>query len=175
MAVAVGVSLLVASCTGGAHPTNPYAVPSKITPAYVQRVLNALEGVNARATRLIVENHRLVPEAQEILKAIDAPNEYPLQEKIWNNDIQGGLANYRTNPGVVRDRLLHVISAGPGCIYAAIVRDYREVDINPPQTHTSYIGLKRTLHNTGIIVNPTPWSIAFLGYTTTGAQPPDPC
>lgn len=173
MAVAVAVSLLVASC-GGSHSTDPYAVPSRITPAYVQRVLNALEGVNGRATRLIVQNHRLVPQAVEILRAIDSNEEYPAQHEIWVNDIRSGLSNYLDPPGSVQDTLHRVLAANDKCIYASIVRDYSKVDIVPPTVHTTYIGLQRRASRNAAI-NPTPWRISFLGYSATGSIPPNPC
>lgn len=172
VAVAVAVSLLVVSC-GGSHTADPYAVPSKITPRYVQRVLNALEGVNGRATRLIVRNHRLVPQAVEILRSIDSNKEYPTQHKIWESDINSGLANYLDPPGSVRDTLHRVLTANKACIYASIVRDYSQVDVVPPKTHLTYIGLRRSSSKTRI--NPTPWKISFLGFSITGYVPPNPC
>jgi hypothetical protein len=174
MAVAVGVSLLVASCTGGAHPTNPYAVPSKITPAYVQRVLNALEGVNARATRLIVENHRLVPEAIKVLRSTSTIPEYNLQTRIWSAQLSSGLSNYRPDPGPVIDHLVSLIYGTKSCLFASLKRDYSKVQKVPQSSPLTYISLLRQAARLNS-PNPTPWRISFFGYTVSGQAPQDPC
>lgn len=174
MAVAVAVSLMMASCAGS-HTTDPYAIPSRITPAYVQRVLNALEGVNGRATRLIVENRRLVPKAAEILRSTSTSSEYELQRRIWSTQISSHLSDYLADPGPVNDRLIRLIYARDRCVFASIKRDYSKVQKVPQISPVTYISLvtRPSFRRAGS--NPTPWLVAFLGYTTSGQAPSDPC
>ena len=173
-AVTAAVSLLVASC-GGSHTTDPYAVPSKITPAYVQRVLNALEGVNGRATRLIVENRRLVPEAAEILRSTNTKTQYQLQRRIWSIQISSGLPNYLPTPGPVIDHMSSLISATKSCVFAAIDRDYSKLELDPQPSPLTYVSLTNKPSTTSLSPNPTPWVFSFLGYTLTGQVPKNPC
>src|SRR5581483_2350776 len=44
-------------------PADPYAIPATIDAAYLNRVFLALEHIDGDATRLIVANKKLVPEA----------------------------------------------------------------------------------------------------------------
>ncbi len=46
---------------------DPYAIPSPITAAYVQRVLDAIEAINAETAGIVVQQRALVPEAARLL------------------------------------------------------------------------------------------------------------
>lgn len=190
--VLVALALAAASCTGNRParspkatvpkaagtpaPAGPYAVPKVITKPYVQKVLDALEVVNAQATDLIVANKTLVPEAANRLRSINTSDEFSQQTAIWLTQLRNGLSNYRIPPGPVSDRVLTIGPSTSRCVFAMINRDYSGLEVHPPPAHNSYVVLRLsqpTDSSSGM--NPTPWVISFLGYQSNGTPPPNPC
>lgn len=182
----LGTALLgLASCAGSSPPSTgatvptailgePYAVPAVITKAYLQRVLNAMEVVNARAASLIIAHKALVPEAVAALGTIDTPPELQIQKTGWQQDLRGGLANALPNPGTVHDKVTAILATTPSCVFLSAIRDFSQVDRRPP-TYTSYFALSQRPGDSTSGLNPTPWVISFLGGTASGAPPPDQC
>lgn len=189
--VPVAVAVLVASCGGSPNAqapqatvpsaatsvsTDPYAVPAKITPAYVQRVLDQLEHVAGTATDEIVSHKTLDSTAALDLRAIYADAEFNSQTTSWVDQINAGLRNYLPNPGAIRDTVVGLISASSSCVFVSARRDFSDVAVSVPPQHLSYIALSR-LHpvNDPKHINPTGWVIYEAGYNSSGLQPDDPC
>ncbi|MGH9128737.1 MAG: hypothetical protein ACRDY2_07170 [Acidimicrobiales bacterium] len=157
----------------GAPPPNPYAVPAVITKAYVQRVLNALEAVNAQATQLIVAHRSLVPAARTDLSAIDTAPEVAIQTKLWRNDLNAGLPNLLPKPGLIKDTVTGLLAASSSCVFVSATSDTSTVE-RVPSTQPVYFALvSRPQGGSGS--NPTPWLISFLGGTANGTAPPNQC
>ncbi len=183
MLVAVGTAACGSTAPnypGATVPTaivgEPYAVPAVITKPYVQKVLNALEAVNAQAARLIIARKSLVPAAIVDLESVDTPAELQAQEAVLRQESSAGFANFRSNPGLVHDSVTKILFSSPTCVYLAATRDYSQVEVHPPPLHTSYFALdERIASNQPDQPNPTPWVIAFLGYNSNGTVPRNPC
>lgn len=171
-AVAVAVSLLVASC-GGSHSADAYAVPSKITPAYVQRVLNALEGVEARAADLIVAAKRITPSAEALIGAVTTAGEKQRELTEWRDQLSNDLGDVRNDPGAVDDHISSLVSSNESCIFVATRRDFSKVTVTTVQPHTTYFVLRTEARPSAN--NPTPWQIDVVGYNSKGLAPADPC
>ncbi|HZT67126.1 MAG TPA: hypothetical protein VFA11_15160 [Acidimicrobiales bacterium] len=151
-------------------------MPAKITPAYVQRVLNALETVNGESLRLILSQHAFPAGAAVLLRAINTPDEFQRQTGLWGQEIAQGLKNYKANPGVVHDQLARELSANPQCIFTQVNRDFSAVAVTSPPPHITFIELRsKDPSQDPEHVNPTPWVFAFVGFSSTGGQPADPC
>jgi hypothetical protein len=187
------VPVLAAACGGStasagpgatvphAAPTSttsadPYAIPSPITAAYVQRVLEELDQIDVAATRIVLAQRSLVPDAARLIRSISTSSSFSDQSMIVLNQIDHGLNNYRPNPGPVRDTVTQVVAADPSCIFVGALRDYSELEKAPPPLHTSYFMLQpRKPEDDPARINPTPWVIAFLGYNTDGSPMENRC
>ena len=187
-ALIVGIAL--AACGGGSSGTGAqatvpsttlgsatsYVMPSRITAAYVERVLSALESVQARAGGAIVESHSLSPAAVADLRAIFARDVLVDQVNLWVSQIPGGLGAYKVPVGPVRDRVTSLITAKPTCIFVSVVRDFSAVTMKPPPRHTSYVELlPASLDTYAKPLNPTPWVFGEIGYPSSSQLPPNPC
>ena len=75
-------------------PIDPHAVPTHITAAYVQGVLNELDAVDGDAARLIVANRSLVPAAVYRLEAIDADSWFSEDTSTLTDELAHGLQGY---------------------------------------------------------------------------------
>jgi hypothetical protein len=156
--------------------SDPYAIPSPITAAYVQRVLAALDAISADAIRIVIAQGRLVPDAARRLRAISTSTSFEQQSMIMLNQIGGGLANYRKTPGPVRDTVQELILARPSCIFASLTRDLSAVEKQPETLPTNFVVLRpRSSGDDPTNLNPTPWVIDFLGYDNTGAPIANSC
>ncbi len=137
--------------------TDPYAVPAIIDVPYLNRVFAALKKVNGDATRLIVANRRITPEAADLLHAVYADDEFKAQAEDWNNLIDGGLKTFRPNPG---DRTTHVrqlLIVRSECLALSVDRDYSALAANPEAGASALVSLVPRPPNA---VNPTPWAIS---------------
>lgn len=156
--------------------TDPYAVPPVITKPYVQKVLNALEAVNAQATDLIVANKNLVPAAAARLQSIYTDSQFTAQTRHLLTVLATGVGHtFRSDPGRITDAAARIVSASPTCVYLVTTRNYSTVVNNPPPPQQTYIALNRRTASVSLGLNPTPWVFAFLGYNTDGSMPANPC
>ena len=155
---------------------DPYAVPAKITPAYVQRVLDALDSVDGAATREIVSERRLTKHALDQLRAIDSDRWFTEVTDTWADELAKGLPGYRSNSGVQRDTVTDLISEAPKCIFASVMSDYSEISTQSSAPQRNYIVLRPLPSGRDTSgVNPTPWLVDLEGYNSAGLQPADPC
>lgn len=188
-AAALAAALTLSACGGSSAPAaqarvpsttippaDPYAVPAHITPAYVQRVLDALDAVDGDATRLIVANRALVKPALYRLEAIDSQSWFGEMTNTWAGQIAQGLTNYQASPANKRDAVQHLISSSRSCIFVKVTTDYSAVarSHGPPQVN--YIVLRPSPPPAAYDdFNPTPWVIDLEGYNSQGLEPSDPC
>lgn len=172
---AVGTNPTPASRTAYA-PADPYTVPSVITKAYVQKVLNALDQVDADALRIIVSTGGLNPAAAMRLRSVTTSSEFPLVTSVVLDQLHNGPSIYQSNPGSVVDDIQRIVSATHACIFTETKRDYAAVLRTAPQPQISYIALRpRQALDDPQGINPTPWVIAFQGHNSDNSAPSDPC
>jgi hypothetical protein len=155
---------------------DPYAIPSPITAAYVQRVLNELDIISGEAIGIVVAQGSLVPDAARQLRAISTSVSFNQQSMIMLNQIDAGLSNYRVPPGPVRDTVDLLISADRACIFASLTRDFSALEKKPDPSPTTYVVLRpRAPGDDPMNLNPTPWVIDFLGFNKSGAPIANSC
>ncbi len=182
----VAASLLAASCGGsvappgatvpdsvlGAPPPSPYAVPRVITKAYVQRVLNAIEAVQAQATADIVAHRAYTPAAAALIHSVTTQYQYNFDHRAWQMLLSSGLPDIPAHPGAIVDTVQKVFPSTSTCIFASLNRNFSAVNAAPPAGQLDYVHLE--VAATGA-PNPTPWLVNRLGYNSQGLVPGDPC
>lgn len=190
-------SLSATGCSGGgdgpsADPTVPTAASTTSTSAvpdvstisavidapYLNRVLAALDEVDGMATRVIVANKDLVPEAAEILNSIYADEEFTEQADVWLNtlDQDPDLRSIKASPGRRTTQVERIISASASCAWMAVSRDYSGTATQPKGPHTEYVALRPLDEsNDPKNRNPTAWMIAGEGYDEDGSEPANQC
>jgi len=172
---AVGTNPTPATRTAYA-PADPYTVPSVITKAYVQKVLNALDQVDAGAARLIVASGTLSPNAAAQIRAVTTAPEYTRQTSIILAQLRQGISVYKAPPGAVKDTVTQLVSTSPNCIFAASIRDYSALLMTPPPSRVNYFVLRPQIASPTMSgLNPTPWAVDSLEYNPDNSQPTDPC
>lgn len=171
---ATGPQATVPDTTVGS-PTS-YAVPSHITNGYVQRVMNALDAIDGDATRLIVSQRALVPQAVYRLRAINSDTWFTQVSATWADQLSSGLAHYRARPGNQKDKVERVISGRSDCVFAEIQSDYSAVSTAGHSVAVNFVQLlpEPSGHDPKGL-NPTPWLINIEGSNSRGLQPSDPC
>lgn len=157
--------------------TNPYAVPSVIDVAYVNRVLAGLDAAMGDVTRLVLRTRTIPREAYDRMKAI-YHNDERLQLSIdsFQSDMRRNFAGYKPDPGNKVSNVTQLLTITRLCIFARVTRDYSAVGANSSSADTQWVALKpldpaRDPNS----YNPTTWAFAYEGYTETRSQPPDPC
>ena len=194
LAVAVIASLLGA-CSGGDDDAGPAAtvpveqsttsttsavdvsaIPAVIDEAYVNRVLAALDAVDGEATRIIVHNRRLVPEATARLRAIYDEAEFQDQVVVWLTDLKEGLKNIKPNPGPRRTTVRRLRTASPVCVFVEVLEDFSASAMDPPPPSRAFVQLVPVDRSRDRgRYNPTAWMVHAAGDTADGSDPGDPC
>jgi hypothetical protein len=149
----------------------PYAVPAVITKPYVQRVLNALEAVEAQATTSIASHHAFTATAATLIQSVTTPNEFNIERKIWLANLKDKV-KIPTHPGPAVDAVQEVFPSTGTCLFASLIRRQGGAIIGPPLPQLTYIVLRVS---TTQEPNPTPWLIDQLGYNAKGLVPRDVC
>jgi hypothetical protein len=156
--------------------SDPYAIPFPITAAYVQRVLDELEAINAQMATIVVQQRALVPPAARLLRSVSTADEFAKQNQILLDLLDKGLPGFRPSPGPVRDSVQKVVFANSSCIFVSASRDFSALLITVPPPHHFYFALRRALpQDDPTHINPTNWVEAFLGYNSDESQPLDTC
>jgi hypothetical protein len=156
--------------------SDPYAIPSPITAAYVQRVLDALEAINPQMGAIVVTQRNLSPEAARLLRSTSTADDFATQTQILLAQLAKGLPGYLNPPGAVRDTIENLVYASNSCIFVAANRDYSALLSPPPALHLYYFVLRRAQpQDDPTHVNPTGWVEAFLGHNSDNSQPEDTC
>lgn len=158
--------------------TNPYAVPTVIDAAYVNRVLAGLDAVMGDVTRIVVQTKGLPLAALNRLQAIYGDDNF-LQLKIdgFQADLRQSLSGYQPNPGNRVTTTAQLLTNRSDCIFARVTRDYSAVSTNPsPAFSEQWIGLKPLDPRRDVAsYNPTSWAMIYDGFPPTHTQPQDPC
>lgn len=153
-------------------------IPEMIDEAYLNRVLAALDAVEAKATELIVTNKALVPEAAAMLNSIYSDDELTRQADAWvtalvdhPDRIDLGPSGFTRTTAVER-----VIAASPACVWVAVSRVYPATPFEAAFTRTEYVALQPLdPSNDPARSNPTAWMIMTAGFRGDGAEPANPC
>ena len=182
--------LVLAACGGDNQPpvpaatlpqgtttTNPYAVPTVIDEAYVNRVLAGLDQGVGDIVRLVVSTRTIPPEAVERLKAFYVGRVLQLEVDGLQSDVFEGFRGYKANPGNRSTTVTQAIDATPACIFAQVHIDFSAVSIQPdPAFSTQWIVLlPLDPANDPMDYNPTGWTIGFEGFGQDLSAPPNVC
>ncbi len=152
-------------------PPSPYAVPTVITKAYVQSVLNALEAVQAQATLNITSHRSFTPAAATLIHSVTTESEYNFDYQAWQMVLSSGLQDVAAHPGAIVDTVQRVFPSSSTCIFVSLTRNFAAVSTVPSPARLSYAILRYGATEP----NPTPWLVDRLGYNPQGPQPDDVC
>ncbi|MBA3652939.1 MAG: hypothetical protein H0W70_01960 [Actinobacteria bacterium] len=142
-----------------AATTDLYAVPATIDIPYLNRVFLALDHINGDATRLIVANRRITPEAANLLRSIHTDDEFVIQAEIWNDDIDRGLTKLKPAPGDLETNVVRLLDRRPDCVAVEVDRDYSPaLVVGKPPVRTII-----SLVPGGVEPNHTGWVMALEG------------
>ncbi|MDP9072078.1 MAG: hypothetical protein M3N68_12525, partial [Actinomycetota bacterium] len=147
-----------------------------IDEAYVNKVLAALDAVDGEATRLIVQNRNLVPEATARLRAIYDESEFREQVDVWLRQLQEGLRNFKPDPGPQRTTVRRVVSASATCVFSEVQQEFSAAAIEPSAPNRAFVQLvplDRSRDQRRL--NTTAWMIRQEGDTADGSDPGDLC
>lgn len=194
-ALALGAMTIASACNSDAGPgagasntvrtelpqtttTDPYAVPTVIDAAYVNRILAGLDAAMGDVARMVIETRTIPREALDRMRAYYG-NDLWLQITIDNfqADIRRNFSNYKANPGNKTSAVTELLSATPACIFVRVARDYSAVSSSPPYTSTQWIALRPvqpSRDQRGF--NQTTWAFIYEGFGPDKMAPAvDPC
>lgn len=158
--------------------TNPYAVPTVIDAAYVNRVLAGLDAAVGDVTRMVVRTRTIPREAYDRLRAIYA-NDGSLQLAIdiIQNDIRRDLPGYSVEPGNQVTRVVELITNNSACIFVRVSRNYSAIGPGAsPTSDKNWVALRRLDQARDFNgYNSVGWAFAYEGFTPDRSQPTDPC
>lgn len=140
---------------------DPYAIPTRIDAAYVNRVLVELNKVYGDVVRKIRATGRYERSDLDPLRAIFNDPLLDLQALTFKGVGARDPSKYRQPIG---DRLITVeelITVRSDCIFARASFDVSAVAAKPPLVESRYITLRLTQPDANPArVNPTPWSMS---------------
>ena len=154
------------------------AIPANIDEAYLDRVLAALDEIDGRATRIIVERKRLVPEATDLLASIYDGESFTEQTSLWQAalDRDPQLSNFKPSPGNVVTKVSRIISRSSLCVWMEVRRDYSSVGVAAVTPKPEYVALRALAESRPERhINPTAWIISYDGYLSDRSEPEDQC
>ena len=166
-------SVPAAAATAASTTTaDPWAVPSTITPAYLDRVLAELNHIDGNAFRDARAHNAVTPTYLADERTIRAgPHEVQLREDLVNKDISIHWSGVAAVPGDREMTVISVLSAPRPCVFAEVNVDFSPITVGPPQTYPPwYIALIPMAANN---MNATHWALADDGFEL-GGGPPSP-
>src|SRR4051794_29413951 len=123
--------------------TNPYAVPTVIDAAYVNRVLAGLDAQMGGVTRMIVQTKTIPPGAYDRLRTVYGTDQrLHFATNNFQADMRRGFVDYRQPPGNKSSDVTALITARTSCIFAMVVRDYTKVGVDSRSADTQWVALK---------------------------------
>ncbi|MGI8685997.1 MAG: hypothetical protein ACR2MO_13075 [Acidimicrobiales bacterium] len=153
-------------------PADPFAVPTVVDVAYVDRVLAALDQVRGDAVRSIVLQRRVDAAAIERIRAIYNDPAFQISAESIQMIPSEDLTRYKAPPGDRRTRVQRIVSSGPSCVVFESIVDFSAVVLNPPPHLTDerdVMVLAPTQPGADPKeLNPTPWSIRYAAVIKTG-------
>jgi hypothetical protein len=151
--------------------SDPWAVPSTITPAYVDRVLAELNHIDGNAFRDARAHNAVTPTYLADERAIRADDgEVALQEADLNKYIASRFAEVKPDPGDIMMTVTKILSAPPPCIFGAVAVNFSAVTSTPITYPPWFVALVPLAADA---LNPTHWALADDGFQTNG-RAPDP-
>jgi len=158
--------------------TDPYAVPTVIDAAYVNRVLAGLDAVVGDVARLMLQTRSIPPDAIERYRSIYAMADL-LQQKIdlLQEDVRRNFADYKTPPGNPVTTVEQILSARADCVFARVSRDYSQIARTPAPTPSELwvVLVRRDSTSDSVEYNRTRWALGYDGYEPGRRAPGDPC
>jgi ABC-type Fe3+-hydroxamate transport system substrate-binding protein len=158
--------------------TDPYAVPSTIDAAYVNRVLAGLDQAVGDVVRTIVAARGIPREMAERLQAFYLTKDaWQLEIDLLQDDVFSGFAGYKPNPGNHVSIVSDLITVARSCLFAKISRDYSAVSMSPtPASTTLWVGLRPTTPSDDPShYNKTGWGYVYEGFRSDRSAPNNPC
>ncbi len=157
--------------------TNPYAIPTVIDEAYVNRVLAGLDQGLGDVTRLLVRTKTVPTEAIERLKAFYAGRALQLQVDSFQRDELEQFVAYREDPDNQITTVTELIDAAPVCIFAQVNIDVSPVSLQPdPAFAKQWVILARLdPAKDPLSYNPTGWIVLYQGFNPDLTAPPNLC
>jgi hypothetical protein len=146
-----------ATVPGSTSTTDPYAVPATIDIPYLNRVFVALEKINGDATRLIVANRRITPEAAKLLASILTDEEFKIQADIWNDEINRGLSGFKEQPGDRRTTVIEILGVRGDCVSTRVKTDFTAIQKTPKPPSEGKVSLASRPPSE---INKTPWAVS---------------
>lgn len=154
---------------------NPYAIPTVIDAAYVNRVLAGLDQAVGEITRIVVRERSITQEVGDRIRAVFTPQARQLALDLYVGDIGRGLAGYRANPGNEQTTVDELLSVNPGCVFARVRRDGSAVAVvTDPRLSTLWVAIVPSVNGPEAF-NPTGWSYLYEGFQRGFVAPADPC
>ncbi|MGI8684837.1 MAG: hypothetical protein ACR2MO_07080 [Acidimicrobiales bacterium] len=157
-------------------PVDPFAVPTVIDAAYVDRVLAALNKVEGDLVRDLVETNALTVEASTRLRAIYNDPKYQQEFDSLVKLFGAGTTEFKRPPGDRSTTVIELVSTSPACILAKTASDYSAVVTVPPAPEADKVDIV-TLRATQPgadpkNLNPTPWSVSNDETINVSDSPP---
>lgn len=174
---ATGPTATVATEPAPTTTTDPYAVPTVIDAAYVNRVLAGLDAQIGDVTRMVIQTKTIPPEAYDRIRAVYADAEF-LQLTIDNyqSDIRRNFAGYKPVPGNEVTTVTELITTRPTCVFARVKRDYSSVATTPSSSEPLWVALKPlNTQQDPHKYNSTSWALTYDGFSPGRTPPSNPC
>jgi hypothetical protein len=185
--VVVAASLAVGACAQKEEPlgptatvpqatttTDPYAIPSVIDEAYVNRVLAGLDHALGEVTRIVVSERAVSDATVNRLRRLYIGEYFNLIVASYEADMQNGFSTYSDNPGDRQTIVTDLLSATSSCVFAEVARDYSAASSRPSAPTTEWVAIRHST-DINIVDNPVRWTFLYDGYDMNHSQPSNPC
>ena len=161
-----------AAATAASTTADPWAIPSTITPAYLDRVLAELNHIDGNAFRDARAHNAVTQTYVADERAIRAsPHEIQLREDLVNKDVAIHWAGVANVPGDRRMTATSILTEAAPCVLAAVSVDFAPITVGPPQKYPPwYVAL---VPRASTDINLTHWALADDGFEPNG-EPPTP-
>lgn len=150
--------------------SDPWAVPTTIDAAYLNRVLVELNHIDGDAFRDVRRAAAITPTFVRLETSIRADaSEVQLNEKDWQSSITDGFRGIKPVPGDRRMEVIHILNSSPPCVLSAVTADFSGVTVGIPRAYPPwYVAV---LPRVPTADNPTHWAFIYDGFEPSGSQP----
>ncbi len=144
-------------------------IPPVIDVAYVQRVMDVLDGVLLQVGQSVAGERALGERFQLYVRALYDADQVPAQSQGW----QASVDKVAAQPNRPVTRVRQLVSASSTCVFLAADRDISPMFSAPiPVVQPYWLKLERDQPDG---VNPTPWVLGHDTFYRSGRPPPDLC
>jgi hypothetical protein len=162
-----GTATVPAAAATASTTTDPWAVPSTITPAYLDRVLAELNHIDGNAFRDARAHNAVTATYVADERAIRAgAHELQLREDAIAKEVSIDWSGIADVPGDRKMTVTSILSSPETCIVAAVDIDLSGVTVGTPQKYPPWF--VALVHATG---NTTHWALADDGFEQGGGTP----